>query len=181
MPRIEITVEKQARLDVLCAEASGASRSQTAKWIESGLCTVDGKVQNKTSFKAFQGALLVIDVPEAVESTVEKEDGSQVTATDVFLPSTFGTNPSGIPLKTARRRAVFCGYAKLFALLGMIVSCVVMVLAGVCENNRLLNWCLFVLFVLFGVEIWIGCYVTANKLNKVPPFPPKQEDDSVIK
>ncbi|MBQ7867827.1 MAG: RluA family pseudouridine synthase [Clostridia bacterium] len=74
MPRIEITVPKQSRLDVLCAEASGASRSQTAKWIESGLCTVDGKVQNKTSFKASQGALLVIDVPEAVESTVEKED-----------------------------------------------------------------------------------------------------------
>lgn len=74
MPRIEITVPKQSRLDVLCAEASGASRSQTAKWIESGLCTVDGKVQNKTSFKTFQGALLVIDVPEAVESTVEKED-----------------------------------------------------------------------------------------------------------
>ena len=74
MPRIEITVEKQARLDVLCAEASGASRSQTAKWIENGLCTVDGKVQNKTSFKAPEGALLVIDVPEAVESTVEKEN-----------------------------------------------------------------------------------------------------------
>ncbi|MBR3873740.1 MAG: RluA family pseudouridine synthase [Clostridia bacterium] len=74
MPRIEITVQKQSRLDVLCAEASGASRSQTAKWIESGLCTVDGKVQNKTSFKAPEGALLVIDVPEAVESTVEKED-----------------------------------------------------------------------------------------------------------
>ena len=74
MPKIEFTVEKQARLDVLCAEAAGASRSQTAKWIENGLCTVDGKVQNKTSFKASQGALLVIDVPEAVESTVEKED-----------------------------------------------------------------------------------------------------------
>ena len=74
MPKIETTVEKQARLDVLCAEAAGASRAQTAKWIESGLCTVNGTVQNKTSFKAPDGAVLVIDVPEAVESTVEKED-----------------------------------------------------------------------------------------------------------
>lgn len=117
----------------------------------------------------------------APDTIIEKEEGNQVPASEIFLPFLFGTNPSGIPLKTARRRAVFCGYAKLFALLGMIVSCVVMVTAGVCENNRLLNWCLFVLFVLFGVEIWIGCYVTANKLNKVPPFPPKQEGDSVIK
>ena len=74
MPKIETTVEKQARLDVLCAEAADASRSQAAKWIESGLCTVNGTVQNKTSFKAPAGAVLVVEIPEAVESTVEKED-----------------------------------------------------------------------------------------------------------
>ena len=74
MPRIETVVEKAARLDVLCAEAAGASRSQAAKWIESGLCMVNGVVQNKTSFKAAAGHALTIDVPEAVESTVEKED-----------------------------------------------------------------------------------------------------------
>lgn len=74
MPRIETTVEKAARLDVLCAEAAQASRSQAAKWIENGLCTVNGAVQAKPSFKAATGATLTIDVPEATESTVEKEN-----------------------------------------------------------------------------------------------------------
>jgi len=74
MPLIEYRVEQTARLDVLCAETAKASRSQAAKWIENGLCLVDGKAQTKTSFKAAAGALLVLNVPEAVESTVEKED-----------------------------------------------------------------------------------------------------------
>ena len=74
MPTIEYKVENAARLDVLCAEAAQASRSQAAKWIESGLCMVDGRVQTKTSFKAPAGAQLTLNVPEAVESTVEKED-----------------------------------------------------------------------------------------------------------
>lgn len=74
MPRIETTVEKAARLDVLCAEAAQASRSQASKWIENGLCTVNGAVQTKPSFKAATGAMLTIDVPEATESTVEKEN-----------------------------------------------------------------------------------------------------------
>lgn len=74
MPRIEMTVEKTARLDVLCAEMAQASRSQAAKWIENGLCTVNGAVQTKPSFKAGMGATLTIDVPEATESTVEKEN-----------------------------------------------------------------------------------------------------------
>lgn len=74
MPKIETTAARAARLDVLCAEAADTSRSQAAKWIESGLCTVNGAVQNKTSFKVAEGAALVIDIPEAVESTVEKED-----------------------------------------------------------------------------------------------------------
>ena len=52
MPTIEYRVEQAARLDVLCAEAAQASRSQAAKWIENGLCLVDGKAQIKTSFKA---------------------------------------------------------------------------------------------------------------------------------
>ena len=74
MPMIEYKVEQSARLDVLCADAAQTSRSQAAKWIESGLCRVDGKVQSKTSFKAPQGAQLALEIPEAVESTVEKED-----------------------------------------------------------------------------------------------------------
>ena len=74
MPRIETAVARKARLDVLVAEAAEASRSQAAKWIEAGLCMVDGKPQLKTSFQPAEGARLVIDIPEAVESTVEKED-----------------------------------------------------------------------------------------------------------
>ena len=74
MPRIETAVARKARLDVLVAESAEASRSQAAKWIEAGLCMVDGKPQLKTSFQPAEGAQLVIDIPEAVESTVEKED-----------------------------------------------------------------------------------------------------------
>ena len=74
MPRIETVVEQTARLDVLCAEAAQASRSQAAKWIENGLCTVNGTAQIKPSFKAAAGSVLAVEIPEAVESTVEKED-----------------------------------------------------------------------------------------------------------
>ena len=74
MPRIEYQAQEAARLDVICAEAAQASRSQAAKWIESGLCTVNGQVQTKTSFKAAAGAMISLEIPEAVESTVEKED-----------------------------------------------------------------------------------------------------------
>ena len=71
---MEWIADEAGRLDVLCAQTANASRSQAAKWIESGLCTVDGKVQAKTSFKVAKGARLTLEMPEAVESTVEKED-----------------------------------------------------------------------------------------------------------
>ena len=71
---MEWIADEAGRLDVLCAQTANASRSQAAKWIESGLCTVDGKVQAKTSFKVTKGAKLTLEMPEAVESTVEKED-----------------------------------------------------------------------------------------------------------
>lgn len=74
MPNIETIAARKARLDVLVAEAAQASRSQAAKWIEAGLCTVNGIAQCKTSFQPPEGALLAISIPEAVESTVEKED-----------------------------------------------------------------------------------------------------------
>ena len=74
MPQINWEALEGGRLDVLCAQAADTSRSQAAKWIESGLCVVNGAVQTKTSFKVQQGAKLEITVPEAVESTVEKED-----------------------------------------------------------------------------------------------------------
>ena len=75
MPKIEIQVSAQARLDVLAAEAAGASRSQAARWIEDGLCMVDGVVQRKTSFKAPAGAMLCVEVPEAVGYRDEKYFG----------------------------------------------------------------------------------------------------------
>ena len=74
MPRIETVAARKARLDVLVAEAAEASRSQAAKWIEAGLCTVNGAAQTKTSFQPAEGALLCIAIPEAVESAVEKEN-----------------------------------------------------------------------------------------------------------
>ena len=74
MPKIETIVQRQARLDVLCSEAAQTSRSQTAKWIENGLCSVNGTVQTKPSFKVNAGDSLSVAIPEAVESTVEKED-----------------------------------------------------------------------------------------------------------
>lgn len=103
------------------------------------------------------------------ETILEMESGRQLPASDVIPPSTFGTNPSGIPLKTARRRVVFCSYVILFALVGMILCGVVMVLAGFHENNSLLNWTFAVFLVLTGIEIGVVCYAAANKLNKVPP------------
>ena len=74
MPRMSSEASRDARLDVLVAETAQASRSQAAKWIESGLCTVNGAVQTKPSFKAALGAAIAVEVPEAVESTVEKEN-----------------------------------------------------------------------------------------------------------
>ena len=71
---VEVKASRRARLDVLAAEAANASRSQAAKWIENGLCTVNGTVQKKPSFQVEQGAVLCVEIPEAVESTVEKED-----------------------------------------------------------------------------------------------------------
>lgn len=74
MPKIEAAAARAARLDVLCAVSAQASRSQAAKWIESGLCRVEGQVQCKPSFKVEQGAALEIEIPEAVESAVAKEN-----------------------------------------------------------------------------------------------------------
>ena len=65
MPQINWEALEGGRLDVLCAQAADTSRSQAAKWIESGLCVVNGAVQTKTSFKVPQGAKLEITVPHS--------------------------------------------------------------------------------------------------------------------
>lgn len=74
MQKITAQATSAARLDVWVAQVALISRSQAAKWIEDGLCTVDGKVQTKAAFKAQTGDELIVCVPEPVEATVEKEN-----------------------------------------------------------------------------------------------------------
>lgn len=74
MQKITMRAQAAARLDVLAAEAAGSSRSQAARWIEDGLCAVDGRAQCKPAFKVAAGAVLELNVPEPVECAVEKEN-----------------------------------------------------------------------------------------------------------
>ena len=74
MQKIQKTAENEQRLDVAVSALADCSRSQAAKWIESGACTVNGVVREKTSFKVQAGDLVEISVPDPVELTVEKED-----------------------------------------------------------------------------------------------------------
>lgn len=74
MQQIEKQAREKARLDVLAASLSGLSRSQTARLIEEGHCRVDGQAQCKPSFAVAPGALVTLDIPEAKESAVEKEN-----------------------------------------------------------------------------------------------------------
>lgn len=74
MQRMTAEAEKAGRLDVILAEAATASRSQATRWIEQGLCSVDGIVRSKPSFQVQAGALLAVDIPQAVESAVEKQN-----------------------------------------------------------------------------------------------------------
>ena len=59
---------------IQAAQASGASRSQAARWIEQGLCRVNGAVRQKVAFKVSAGDALELTVPDAEETPVEKED-----------------------------------------------------------------------------------------------------------
>ncbi|MDD3335078.1 MAG: RluA family pseudouridine synthase [Eubacteriales bacterium] len=69
-----MTAPAKGRLDVVVAGLMEISRSQAAKWIEEGLCAVDGVVRGKPSFGVDANQEIAVDVPEAVEPTVEKED-----------------------------------------------------------------------------------------------------------
>ena len=51
MQRITAVAPEESRLDVLAARAGGTSRSQAARWIEQGLCRVNGQVRVKPAFK----------------------------------------------------------------------------------------------------------------------------------
>ncbi len=74
MQRITEEVLNEGRLDVLVSRIAGVSRSRAARWIEDGLCIVEGRTQKKPSFKVTAGSRLEISVPEAIEAAVEKED-----------------------------------------------------------------------------------------------------------
>lgn len=74
MQRITAVAPEESRLDVLAARTGGTSRSQAARWIEQGLCRVNGQVRVKPAFKVGAGETVELTVPEAAEATVEKED-----------------------------------------------------------------------------------------------------------
>ena len=74
MQKIEKTALIDMRLDVLVSLEGDASRSQAAKWIADGLCQVNGKTVLKAGFSVKPGDRVVFTIPDAVESTVEKED-----------------------------------------------------------------------------------------------------------
>ena len=74
MQKITAVATEEARLDLLAAQASGASRSQAARWIEQGLCQVNGMARKKPAFKVSAGDALELAVPDAEETPLEKED-----------------------------------------------------------------------------------------------------------
>ena len=74
MQKIEKTAIVDMRLDVLVSLEGDASRSQAAKWIGDGLCQVNGKVVTKAGFSVKPGDQVAFTIPDAVESTVEKEN-----------------------------------------------------------------------------------------------------------
>lgn len=72
--RIKAAAQEAMRLDQFAAQAAGASRSQAAKWIAQGLCTVSGVVRLKPSYPISAGDVMELCVPEAVEAPLEKEN-----------------------------------------------------------------------------------------------------------
>ncbi len=74
MQRMTAVADEEARLDVWVARAAQSSRAQAARWIEDGLCTVDGQTRQKPAFKVPVNAEVAVQVPEAAEAEVEKED-----------------------------------------------------------------------------------------------------------
>ena len=81
MQKIEKTAMIDMRLDVLVSLEGDASRSQAARWIAEGLCEVNGKTVLKAGFSVKPGDRVVFTVPDAVESTVEKENMVQAVMT----------------------------------------------------------------------------------------------------
>ena len=74
MKQITLSVPAEARLDVLAAQACQATRSQAARWIAAGCCSVNGIPVCKPGVVLKTGDELAVNVPEATETQVEKQD-----------------------------------------------------------------------------------------------------------
>lgn len=69
-----LTADRDARLDVLVAEGCQVTRSQAAKWISAGLCEVGGAMAQKAGTAVKQKDVLLVHIPDAAPSAVEKEN-----------------------------------------------------------------------------------------------------------
>ena len=69
-----LTADRAARLDVLVAEGCAVTRSQAAKWIEAGLCEVNGSPAHKAGAAVKAGDALLVRIPDVRPSAVEKEN-----------------------------------------------------------------------------------------------------------
>ena len=74
MQRRTLTAARDARLDVLVAEGCEVTRSQAARWIDAGLCHVNGQVAHKAGLAVHAGELLAVDIPLPVDAALAKED-----------------------------------------------------------------------------------------------------------
>lgn len=74
MKRTELIAPIDARLDLLVAQGTGATRSQAAKWIAAGLCRVNGHTALKAGAAVRAGDRVEADIPDPVEAAVEKEE-----------------------------------------------------------------------------------------------------------
>ncbi len=74
MQRMTGQAPRDGRLDVLLSEAFGLSRSQAARLIAEGAARAGGVLATKPGLPVKEGEALSLDLPEAVEPTVEKEN-----------------------------------------------------------------------------------------------------------
>ena len=72
----QLTVEDRAggRLDVLCAELAGVTRSRAGALIKDGMAQVNGVAQTKAGLKLKDGDRIAFTLPEAEPSKVEAQD-----------------------------------------------------------------------------------------------------------
>ncbi|MCQ2436905.1 MAG: RluA family pseudouridine synthase [Clostridia bacterium] len=72
--QIDLIADREARLDILVAEAADVTRSRAESLIKDGRVTVNGSTATKAGLKIKAGDKLLITVPAPVSSAVEAED-----------------------------------------------------------------------------------------------------------